>query len=148
MVAVTRTEMDRRDSDLAAELTDFALAGLTQAGVHGDSVALELALWRQLTDALERASCWERRTRLGGSPPDSVLAQIVHRAALTVAAAFTPRSDRAAVERRLRPWVAGLRVTARQRRQLAERAARTEQDWDRAVGDSGTVRALRVAALN
>jgi hypothetical protein len=149
MVATTRTGADHRDNDLAAELTDFVLEGLARAGVRGDSVALELALWRALDASLARESRWQRWTRLGGgSAPDGTLAQVVHRAALTVAVAFAPEHDAAELERRLRPWVAGLRVTPRLRALLNERTARTEQDWARATRDSGTVRALRLSPLN
>jgi hypothetical protein len=149
MVATTRTETDRRDSDLAAELTDFVLEGLARAGVRGDSVALELAAWQALDEALSRESRWQRWTRLGGgSPAESVLAHVVHRATLAVAAAFAPRRHLADLEWRLRPWLAGLRVSPRQRGLLAERLARTDRDWGRVAGTSGIVRALRVRALN
>jgi hypothetical protein len=142
MVATTRPETDERDNDLAAELTDFTLAGLARAGVRGDSVALELALWRALTNAISREALWN-----GGLPPDGVLAQIVHRAALVVAADFTPRHDLIEVARRLRSWATGLHITARQRGLLAERTARAGRGWDRADGESGAFQALRVSAL-
>ena len=40
--------------DLAASLTDSALEALAQAGVRGNSVAIELELWHALTTELER----------------------------------------------------------------------------------------------
>jgi hypothetical protein len=43
--------------DLAASLTDSALEVLAEAGVQGDSVEMELGLWRALTAELERELC-------------------------------------------------------------------------------------------
>ena len=46
--------------DLAASLTDSALKVLAEAGVRGDSVAMELGLWRALATELERELCIAR----------------------------------------------------------------------------------------
>jgi len=43
--------------DLAAGLTDSALEVLAEAGIRGDSVAMELGLWHALTAELKRALC-------------------------------------------------------------------------------------------
>jgi hypothetical protein len=43
--------------DLAASLTDSALEAVAAAGVGGDSVAMELGLWRALTAQLEQELC-------------------------------------------------------------------------------------------
>ncbi len=43
--------------DLAASLTDSALEALAEAGVHGDSIAIELELWHALTAELEHELC-------------------------------------------------------------------------------------------
>jgi len=50
----------RRIPDLAASLTDSALEALAAAGIRGDSVAMELELWRALTAELERELCTAR----------------------------------------------------------------------------------------
>jgi hypothetical protein len=44
-------------TDLAASLTDSALEALSETGVRGDSVAMELGLWHALTDVLKRVLC-------------------------------------------------------------------------------------------
>jgi hypothetical protein len=51
------SDQARSIPDLAAGLTDSALEVLARAGIHGDSVAMELGLWHALSDELERALC-------------------------------------------------------------------------------------------
>jgi hypothetical protein len=71
-------------NDLAAELTDPALEILAEAGVRGDSVAMELRLWHALADGLEK----EVQPQTGGRVPAGVLRGVVRRAAVRVAAGF------------------------------------------------------------
>src|SRR5262249_22041432 len=80
MLTRTYPEQPQVISDLAAELTDLALEQLSETDVRGDSVALELALWRTLTAEIER-----------GLPVGSPIEPIVRRAALRVAGAFGQR---------------------------------------------------------
>ncbi len=70
-------EVTRSTEEVAASLTDAALRALSESGVRGDSVRMELALWRALADELDRSP-------LGG------VRQTVCRAARRVAAAFAP----------------------------------------------------------
>jgi hypothetical protein len=78
-------------TELAASLTDRALDFLRKTGVRGDSVEMELELWRALSTELERESHWQRRSPMAGQfAPDCVTSQVIRRAALEVAAAFAP----------------------------------------------------------
>jgi hypothetical protein len=149
MSNVTYSNPSRPATELAAALTDLALEVLGRAGVAGDSVEMELELWRALTAGLERESRWQHWLgRNGEVPPDSALAQVVHRAALDVATVFTPDRDAADVDLSLRPWVARLRTMAEQRRLWGQVSARRESRSPRPLGRSGIVRQLSVTALN
>src|SRR5262245_50077827 len=70
-------------ADLAAGLTDAALAIVAEAGMPGDSVETELKLWHALRGELEREYPWQH------SAPQFVregrfLNRLVHRAAQLV----------------------------------------------------------------
>ena len=54
MLGTIPSEQARQISDLAANLTDQALEAVSKKGVRGDSVALELSLWRALSAELYR----------------------------------------------------------------------------------------------
>jgi hypothetical protein len=80
MLTRTYPEPPQAISDLAADLTDLALEHLSKTGVRGDSVALELALWRTLAAEIER-----------GLPLGGPIEPIIRRAALRVAGGFGQR---------------------------------------------------------
>jgi hypothetical protein len=83
MATATVPEVNRWTEDVAADLTDAALGALSAAGVRGDSVRMELALWRALTAELDQPSDTGRRSPAG-------VRQVVCQAARRVAAAFAP----------------------------------------------------------
>jgi hypothetical protein len=84
MPSTSNVPTHRLITDLAAELTDPALEILAEAGVRGESVAMELGLWHALAEGLER----EVRPWAGGGVPAGVLRGVVRRAAVQVAAGF------------------------------------------------------------
>jgi hypothetical protein len=128
-------------SDLAATLTDLALPVLGKAGVRGDSIEMELELWRALTAGLQRQSA-----RLL-DPSGIALEDVIHHAALEVAGSFAPERGMRELELKIRPVVAGLRVPAELRAQLGRTLAPVKVDR-RPLGRSGVVRMLRLTALN
>jgi hypothetical protein len=148
MLTLTHPEKPQSISDLAAGLTDLALELLGKAGVQGDSVEMELALWRELANEIEREF---GRYRLAPSAddivPNGVIEHIVHRAALRVAGEFDGGRSPADLEAHVRPGVAELRVPA-DRQAAAGRLMRREEAGRRPLGQSGIFRALRVTALN
>ena len=149
MTTATRNQVTRPIDDAAAELTDTVLAALAETGLQGDSVEMELDTWQALTAELDRESGRQRRFILDGPPPlESVVRQIVHRAALHVAGIYAPERDPAELESQVRPRIARLRVTTRQRERLAQLREPTERDWARPLGRSGVVRKLAVVAMN
>src|SRR5262245_39917545 len=117
MLATIHNEANLHVSELAASLTDMALDVLRQAGVEGDSVELELELWRALTARLEREAHWRQHRHMAAvSPLESFLAQTIHRAALEVAAAFAPERLVTEHDLRIRPHVDRLRFNSSLRR--------------------------------
>lgn len=149
MTTATGTERDSWTEDVAADLTEAALEALAGAGVPADSVAAELDLWRALAAELEHQSGARRRLLFGGLPPlEGVAREVVHRAALRVAGDYAPELDPAELDAKIRPRVASLRVTGRQRLDLARLLASKESDWKRPLGRSGVVRKLAIVALN
>lgn len=91
-------------TDLAADLTDHALEIVGGAGSRGDSVELELKLWRTLTAELKQELRGRHiLPRLDSAPLHGALKRVVYRAALRVIAersrvseSRTPRAERAA----------------------------------------------------
>jgi len=82
--------------DLAASLTDEALELASEFGTRGDSVEMELTLWRTLAAELKRERGFIPRQ------DDATLQRVVNRAALRVVAEWsgfahsrTPRTERA-----------------------------------------------------
>jgi hypothetical protein len=75
----TRASID----DFAASLTDRALGIARQAGIDGDSVAIELHLWESLRDHLEHELGMYQWVRYGEPVPfGGTLHQILHCAVL------------------------------------------------------------------
>ena len=73
-------------SDLAASLTDPALEALAGTGTRGDSVEMELELWRTLTDELKHELHLRRFARFDDEAPvNETLQRVVHRATWRVA---------------------------------------------------------------
>jgi hypothetical protein len=145
MLTLTYPERSRPISDLAAGLTDLALELLGKAGVRGDSVEMELELWRALTAEVEREFDRYRLATSDDISVGGVLEHVIHRAALRVAGEFD--GGRADVEARVRRGAAGLRVPADRRAALARLLPRPEASR-RPLGRSGIARQLRVTALN
>lgn len=148
MSILTHADRPRTISDLAAGLTDLALELLGRVGVRGDSVEMELELWRALTTEIEREFDRQRRApfqddfHLRGA-----IEQAVHRAALRVAGAFEPERNPAEIESRVRPGVASLRVPA-DRRVALERLTPRVEESRRPLGRSGVLRRLQLTPLN
>jgi len=143
------TAIRTQTSELAAYLTDAALEVLHKAGIGGDSIEMEVALWLALTASLERESRRQRWVRLADDAPlDAILSDVVHRAALEVAVTVLSDGDASVLDRRLRPWVAGLHIDADVRKRVAKLFAPKEDESPRPLGRSGIVRKLRVTALN
>jgi hypothetical protein len=86
MLSANDVQANRLINDLAAELTDPALAILHNAGVRGESVAMELGVWHSLTEGLEREH-WLAGVGRDYSP-EGAIEGVVQRAAVKVAAAF------------------------------------------------------------
>jgi hypothetical protein len=90
-------------SDLAAGLTDRALELLGAAGVRGDSVAMELQLWRALAAGLRRQSPRLHAAALADDVQlEGLLQNVIRLATLNVARDFAPQRDPADLDRRLR----------------------------------------------
>jgi len=149
MSIMTQTERPRPISDLAAGLTDLALELLSNAGVPGDSVEMEIETWRALTDEIEHElnllqtrSSFEDDFSLGG-----LIELAIHRAVLRVAGEFDPARSSSDIEAQVRPGVASLRVP-RETRAALERMRPRPEVSRRPVGRSGVVRRLQVTALN
>jgi hypothetical protein len=147
MFTLTPVERTEPLSDLAATLTDLALPVLNKAGVRGDSIEMELELWRALTAGLKRQSA--RLLGVSRTTPElpGVLEDVIHRATLEVAGSFAPERGMRELELKIRPVVAGLDVSSELRVQLGRILAPVEVDR-RPLGRSGVVRALRLTALN
>jgi hypothetical protein len=134
-------------ADVAASLTETALEVLHRAGLRGDSIEIELELWRSLEDEIEREVRWRRWVPVHDDGPlNGVAEQLVHRAALHVAGEFVPERPAAELEARIRPLVASLRVAASVRVALLRLFARPQPS--RPLGRSGVVRRLQVNAMN
>jgi hypothetical protein len=148
MLTLTHADRPQTISDLAAGLTDLALELLGKAGARGDSVEMELELWRALTAEIERE--FDRRRR-APSREDfhlrGVIEQAVHRAALRVAGAFEPDKHPAEIEAVVRAGVASLGVPA-DRRAALERLTPRPQASRRPLGRSGVLRRLQLTPLN
>jgi hypothetical protein len=145
MLTTTHTPTSRHASELAAGLTDIALEVLRKAGVAGDSVEMELELWRALTAELEREA--RRGSRpVAASLLVSTLSQVIHRAALDVAVAFATDGAPAELASRIRRWVVQPRID----RGLRESAAKlfAPKEGVRPLGLSGIFRKLQVASIN
>lgn len=69
-------------ADLAARLTDAALAIVAEVGMPGDSVETELKLWHTLRGELERNHSSRRALQVVGE--GTFLNRLVHRAARLV----------------------------------------------------------------
>jgi hypothetical protein len=138
MLSTIHTETNRPASELAAGLTGLALEVLHNAGVGGDSVEMELELWRTLTAGLERESHWRRsRSSAAEAPLDSVLTQVVHRAALEVAVSFAQGKDSADLDRRIRPWIGRLQISPRLHRCAGQIFVRKDDSGPRSWGALG-----------
>jgi hypothetical protein len=149
MPSAIRGEKNGPATELAAGLTDLALDLLRKAGVGGDSVEMELGLWRALTAGLECELRRRQWARPGGiTPLDNVISQVVHRAALDVAAAFAPDRDPADLDVRIRFWVGRLQIPPGLRMLPGKLFASEDDSWAGPRGRSGGVRKLRVTALN
>jgi hypothetical protein len=151
MLPTTHNQTSHPASELAAGLTDIALEVLRKAGVDGDSVELELELWRALTAGLEREALLGSRPVAVGSLLDSTLAQVVHRAALDVAVSFVADGAPSELEARIRRWVGLPRIPQGSLGGLREAAAKLfgpKEGAVRPLGASGIFRKLQVAALN
>jgi len=145
MLTLTHAERAQPLSDLAAGLTDLALEVLARAGIRGDSIEMELELWRALETGLQRESRWLR-----GAPRDAeltgVLEDVIHRATLDVAGSFAPENG-GELELKVRHVVAGVRVPVELRAQLGGIVGKGRVDR-RPLGRSGVVRMLQLTALN
>lgn len=144
---LTSAERPQPLSDLAAALTDLALPVLSKAGVRGDSIEMELELWRALTVGLERESALLLGVSRAAPDVAGLLEGVIHRAALEVAGLFAPQRGVRELELKIRPVVAGLRVPADLRGRLDGIVSRAPEDR-RPLGRSGVVRMLRLTALN
>jgi hypothetical protein len=90
MLTLTYPERSQTSSDLAAGLTDLALELLSMAGVRGNSVEMELDLWRALTAEIDREFTWGRPAASHVIPQGGLVERVIHRAALRVAGASKP----------------------------------------------------------
>ena len=136
-------------SDLAAIVTEYALPVAQRASIAGDSVAIEVQLWRSLANQLQREFRLHGRIRRWESPDLSgTLHQIVHRAVLAVAQEASPEHDPRDLEAVVRPLVADLRFSDDERRQFERLFPRREPLTTQRLGRSGIVRRLQFAALN
>lgn len=134
--------------DFAASMTDRALRVARQASVDGDSVAVELQLWKSLTRQLEREVGLRRWLRYGETAVHhETIHQIIHRAILAVAQEQSPARNPREVESVIRPLVADLSFSNDERRDL-ERLFPSREPTTRRLGRSGIVRRLQVAVLN
>lgn len=144
LLTATPVRENQMIADLAAELTEPALAILTAASVRGDSVAMELELWRALTTGLDREASLRRMAGPSRAwQTDGAAATIIHRAVLEVAGAFGYWPEAA-----IRSLIARLRITERQRGMLSRLLAPTEGASLRPVGRSGLHRRLSLTVLN
>jgi len=89
MLTLTSPKRRQSSSDLAASLTDLALELLSKAGVRGDSVAMELELWRALTAEIDREFTRRHPEASHVIPQGGLVERVIHRAALSVAGAHT-----------------------------------------------------------
>ena len=138
----TRASID----DFAAGLTDRALGIARQAGIDGDSVAIELRLWESLRDQLEHELGLYQWVRYGEPVPfGGTLHQILHRAVLAVAQEHDPFRSLGELESAIRPLVADVRFLAAEQNEL-ERLfpSREPTRW---LGRSGIMRRLQFVAL-
>jgi len=134
--------------DFAASMTDRALRVARQASVAGDSVALELQLWKSLAGQLEREVGLHRWLRYGESVVhNGTLPQIMHRAILDVAHEQGPNRNQRELESVVRPLVAELSFSNDEHRDL-ERLFPSREPTTRRLGRSGILRRLQVVALN
>jgi hypothetical protein len=147
MLTLTTAEQTQPLSDLAATLTDLALPVLSKTGIRGDSIEMELELWRALTARLERESAWMLGTSQSAPELTGVLEDVIHRATLEVAGSFAPERGMRELALKIRPVVAGLTLPSELRTQLGRIVAPVQVDR-RPLGRSGVVRTLRLTALN
>ena len=134
--------------DFAASMTDRALRVARQASVDGDSVALELQLWKSLAGQLEREAGLHQWLRYGESVVHhGTLHQIMHRAILDVAQEQSPVRNPRELESLIRPLVSELSFSNDEHRDL-ERLFPSREPTTRWLGRSGILRRLQVVALN
>ena len=133
-------------SNIAATLTDHALRVARNARIDGDSVALELQLWKALTGQLERAvglQAWlpyKESVVLNGT-----LHHVIQRAVTNVAQEQGRVRNPRELESLIRPLVAAVSFSTDERRELARQfPSGKSTTWRR--GRSGTVRGLQFAA--
>src|SRR5688572_26623241 len=132
MSSESYTERNHPTGELAAGLTDLALGVLRKAGVRGDSVEMELELWRALTAGLERELRWGRSTRFATETPlDVLLLQVIHRAVLDVAFSFAPERVSEELDVGIRPWLVRLPITRVLRELLGQSFAANEDSTPR-----------------